>query len=71
VEFQKTGTGYRMECRLPWASLALKPGAGSVAGFEVGLTDVDGGTVHAQMAWAGADHAPGDPRGFGYLILGE
>jgi hypothetical protein len=56
---------------LPWASMGIKPNAGTTLGFDMAVTDTDKGSLHAQVVWSGASFNWGNPMGFGTLVLGE
>ena len=68
--YRQADDGYELELAVPWKALSLQPAAGRAIGFDVAVTDTDGGTLHAQMVWAGAANNWGDPTGFGVLVLG-
>ncbi len=63
--------GYQLEMRIPWSNLGINPAGGStVLGFDVGINDVDTGTVRQSFAvFAGADAADPRPSQFGNAIL--
>jgi len=68
-----TGTGYRMEVAIPWASLGSAGPSGSFLGFDVGVNDDDNGTTRANQASANdSGHPPtewNDTKKFGDLSL--
>ena len=55
--FARTNAGYRAEIKLPWRTLGTKPMAGIPIGFDVQVSDDDGGGQrNSKLAW----HAPQD-----------
>ena len=56
VEFAtvKTDMGYRMEIKLPWATLGVEPSAGKKIGLDVHVNDDDdGGDRDSKLTWQG------------------
>ncbi len=65
--FARTNAGYRAEIKLPWATLGTKPVAGTPIGFDVQVSDDDGGGErNSKIAW----HAPQDDAYLHPNVLG-
>ncbi len=73
VQFQRqsTGTGYRLEAKLPWSGLhSFSPTADVEIGFDIGIDDDDGSLRESQTMWnTPHDQAYATPADFGRVIL--
>ena len=73
VTFQITPTagGYLAEIAVPWTTLEVTPGVGTVLGLEVQVSDDDdGGANDGKIAWSDpADQAFQNPSTFGVVQL--
>lgn len=69
--FAKSDKGYRLEAKLPWATLGTKPAAGQKIGFDVHVNDDDdGGDRDTKIMWFGErDVAWQQPSAFGTAEL--
>jgi len=67
----RTGKGYTVEIGFPWASLGVKPSAGSSIGLDVQVNDDDGGGGRDhKLAWSATeDDAWQNPSVFGNAVL--
>ncbi|MBM4025475.1 MAG: hypothetical protein FJ280_08710 [Planctomycetes bacterium] len=65
--FARTDTGYRLEAKLPWATLGTRPAVGKKIGLDVHVNDDDdGGDRDTKIMWFGRrDIAWQQPSAFG------
>ena len=62
---------YELEASVPFTELGLDPNAGKPVPFDVAILDADSRAedVDSEFVWAGADHEPAEPAGFGSLTF--
>jgi len=66
---RRTGTGYRVECAVPWAAFVQVPSPPAVIGFDVGMVSCDAeGNVVAALNWASPPDAGNGPQAPGRLV---
>jgi hypothetical protein len=67
----RADAGYRVEIKLPWATLGVKPSVGTKIGLDVHVNDDDdGGDRDTKLTWRGKeDNAWQNPRALGTAEL--
>jgi hypothetical protein len=73
VEFamRRMEAGYRMEIKIPWSTLGVRPSMGATIGLDVHVNDDDdGGDRDTKLMWRGVeDNATYSPRALGTAEL--
>jgi len=67
--WQRTSTGYRIECAVPWSAFAQVPAPPAVIGFNIGMRSCDAeGNEKARLSWTGRPHPERSPSALGKLV---
>ncbi len=70
LAFSRTGTGYRVDCAIPWALFSQIEDAPSVIGFDVVMESyTEDGDRRLRLSWTGRDRQERNPGAFGRLLL--
>ncbi len=68
----RTGTGYRVDCAVPWSVFSQVEGRPSVIGFDLALTSYDAeGEEVLRLSWTGRGRQERRPGSFGRLLIVE
>ena len=67
--WERTSTGYRVDCAIPWSAFVQVPAPPGVLGFDIGIRchDAEGKEILA-LNWTGRRHSKGTPSAFGKVV---
>ena len=67
---ERTPTGYRVDCAVPWSAFAQVPVPPGVIGFDIGMAFYDPGEERPLMLnWTGRPNGDTRPSAFGKLVM--
>jgi len=70
VALTRTGTGYRVDCAIPWTLFSQVEGAPSVIGFDLVMESYkEDGDRALRLSWTGRARQERNPGAFGRLLL--
>ncbi|MFO7956847.1 MAG: aldo/keto reductase [Candidatus Brocadiia bacterium] len=70
VALTRTGTGYRVDCAIPWTLFSQVDGAPSVIGFDMVMESYEeDGDRALRLSWTGRGRQERNPGSFGRLLL--
>jgi hypothetical protein len=70
VALTRSGTGYRVDCAIPWALFSQVNGAPSVIGFDMVMESYqEDGDRTLRLSWTGRGRQERNPGSFGRLLL--
>ncbi len=70
VRMARSGTGYRVDCAIPWRMFSQVEGVPDVIGFDLSLSSHDEeGERNLRLSWTGRGRQRRNPGAFGRLIM--